>query len=110
VVVSLGKTDKLERIAPAVFYHSELPKKVKGYLFHFKVAESSRLKYAIYKAGKKLLTKDLGEQFRNEPFRVFWDSSKAEEGEYELRVQGYFLDNNVPFQHLPILFKHKVIK
>ncbi len=110
VVVSLGKSAKYERVAPAVFYHSELPKKIKGYLFHFKVCESSKLKYSIYKAGKKLLTKNLGKRFPGKPFGIFWDSSKAEEGEYELRVQGYFLDNFVPFQHSSILFRHKVIR
>jgi len=97
-----------EKIAPVVFYHSEAPKKIKGYLFNFKVGSSAKLKYAIYKDNEKLIEKDLGKQFY-ELFRIFWDSSNANEGEYELRVEGYFLSDFMPIHHFhhSILFYHK---
>jgi len=108
VLVHLEKQglDNIEKVAPVTFYHTEPPEEIKGYLFDFKVGGDAKLKYSLYKDKEKLKNEDLGEQVVGNPFRIFWESSKAEEGEYKLVISGYFLNDFTPIHHV-IQFYHK---
>jgi hypothetical protein len=109
VVARLTKTpSSAEQVAPVVFYHSTMPKNVGGYLFAFKVGGSAQLKYAIYQGHSETPTAsgDLGKQSVGEPFVVYWKSANAQEGPYELIVDGHFLDNFLPI-HQSVRFYHK---
>jgi len=108
VVVRLEKQllSKSEKVAPVIFYHSEPPKEIKGYLFDFKVGGDAKLKYALYRDKEKLKNEDLGEQVVGNPFPIFWESAEAENGEYKLVISGYFLSDFTPIHHV-VQFYHK---
>ena len=95
-------------VAPVVFYNESLPEKVKGYLFAFKVKDSATLKYSIYQGTNMLplIEGDLGKQSAGEPFVVFWESGAAEAGDYELIVEGNFLDSALPLRQ-SVRFYHQ---
>jgi hypothetical protein len=97
-----------EYVAPVVFYHSALPKQVKGYLFAFRVGSSATLNYAIYQGSSEnpLAAGDLGKQSVGEPFIVLWDSTGAQEASYELIIDGFFSDDFLPI-HQSVRFYHK---
>jgi len=109
VLVHLEKQglDNIEKVAPVTFYHAELPEEIEGYLFDFKIGSNAELKYTIYKDNEKSpKAKDLGKRFVDNPFRIFWESAEAEQGEYKLIVHGYFLGNNKPIRYV-VQFYHK---
>ena len=66
--------------------------------------------YTISKDGEKLVKKDLDKQFTGKPFRIFWESQKADEGEYMLQIEGYFLNDFSSIHYPSILFYHKEIQ
>lgn len=100
---------KVEQIAPVIFYHSQFPNTIKGYLFTFKTGGDARLICSIYKEGEKepVFTRTFRRQRGGRPFTVRWDSSKSSEGFYRLVVNGYLLTTNdrinqiVRFYHQP---------
>jgi hypothetical protein len=115
VVARLGRDNPsaIEEVAPAVFYQSQYPTKVEGYVFRFRIREDAKLKGAIYKAegGEPVFTRDLGRQLGSRPFTFKWDvtTPAAPEGAYKLVLSGYLLDTNqkisqvVQFYHRPVI-------
>jgi hypothetical protein len=111
VVARLKKSQSrdTEHVAPVIFYQNNPPTSINGYLFTFQVNGQARLSYAIYQRGQPELPitdGSLGQQYAGKPFVVFWDSSQAEEGFYELVVDGYFL-NNFMLIYQAVEFYHK---
>jgi len=115
VVARLGRENPsaIEEVAPALFYQSQFPDKVEGYVFRFRIREDAKLKGAIYKegGGEPVFVRDLGRQLGDRPFAFKWDaaSSHAAEGVYKLVLSGYLLDTNqkisqvVQFYHRPVV-------
>ena len=113
VVARLGREtpSATEEVAPVVFYQSQFPTKVEGYVFRFRLREDAKVKGAIYRAegGEPVFSRDLGRQLGSRPFSFKWDvtSSAAAEGVYKLVLSGYLLDTNqkvsqvVQFYHRP---------
>lgn len=102
---------KAEQVAPVIFYFSQLPDTIKGYLFTLKTNGDAHLTCSVYKEGEKdpVFTQIFRRQRGGRPFTVRWESSKASEGFYRLVVNGYFLTTNdrinqiVHFYHKPIV-------
>lgn len=111
VVARLGNTNPsiVERVAPAIFYHSQLPANVEGYVFTFKTNGHTRLTCEVYEQEgvKPVFTHNIHRQPGGSAFTVRWDSSQAAEGGYRLVVRGFFLEDNrrinqtVSFYHQP---------
>jgi hypothetical protein len=111
VVARLGNTDPsvAERVAPVIFYHSQVPANVLGYVFTFKTNGHARLTCEVYDEAsvKPVFTHHIHRQPGGTAFTVRWDSSQAAEGSYRLVVRGFFLENNrrinqtVSFYHQP---------
>lgn len=97
-----------EHVAPVIFYQTNPPTTINGYLFTFQISGQARLSYAVYQHGNELPIAEgsLGKQSARKPFVVFWDSSQAPEGFYELVVDGYFL-NNFMLIYQAVNFYHK---
>jgi hypothetical protein len=100
----------VEQVAPVVFYQTQFPAKVTGYIFHFRLREDAKVKGAIYKmsAVDAVFAQDLGKQRGNRPFAFKWDltSSPASEGMYKLVITGYLLATNDPVSQV-VQFYHK---
>lgn len=98
-----------EYVTPVALYHTNPPVTVSGYLFTFKVNGNAELNYMLYQgdSGIPIVEEKLGKQITGEPFPIYWDSSQAMEGYYELVLEGYFLNNgmsvyqSVQFYHKP---------
>jgi hypothetical protein len=115
VVARLGRENPsaIEEVAPALFFQSQFPTKVEGYVFRFRIREDAKLKGAIYKeeGGEPLFVRDLGRQLGDRPFSFKWEvaASHAAEGTYKLVLSGYLLDTNqkisqvVQFYHRPVV-------
>jgi hypothetical protein len=113
VVARLEKPEpsKLEWVAPVIFYHSQLPTTIKGYLFTFRTNGDARLTCSLHKTGvsEPVFSQIFPRQRGGRPFTVRWDSSQGAEGAYTLVVRGYFLDTNAPidqtvsFYHYPLV-------
>lgn len=109
----LDKSDpsRVERVAPVIFYCSEAPGRIKGYLFTLKTNGDARLTCSIYKEveSEPLFTRHIRRQRGGRPFTVRWESSGRPAGFYKLVVKGYFLDTNdridqiVSFYHQPLV-------
>lgn len=101
-VARLGKKgpQKKENIAPVIFYHSQLPTKVTGYLFTFKTSNDARVTASVRKNGytEPLFEQTFRRQRADRPFTVYWDSSGVSEGEYTLKLKGFLLDTNDPIE------------
>lgn len=98
---------KMERVAPVIFYHSQSPANVTGYLFTFKTNGDARLVCSIYKEKDKepLFIQTFRRLQGGRPFTFRWDSSQAPEGFYKLVVSGYFLGTNDAIDQL-VYFYH----
>jgi hypothetical protein len=100
----------VEKVAPVVFYQTQFPSKVTGYVFHFRVREDAKVKGVIYKApaGDAVLSQDLGKQRGSRPFALKWDvmSPPAPEGLYQLVLSGYMLATNDPISQV-VQFYHR---
>ena len=113
VVVRLEREgpSAVEKVAPVVFYQTQFPTRVNGYVFHFRLREDAKLKGTVYKAsgGDPVFSLDLGKQRGGRPFAVNWDvtSPRTTEGPYRLVLSGYMLATNdlvsqvVQFYHQP---------
>ncbi|NIT60271.1 MAG: hypothetical protein GWN00_29905 [Aliifodinibius sp.] len=102
VLIRLGNENptSVERVAPAIFYHLDVPQDVTGYLFTFKINSDARISCSIYKVGeetavyKQIFRRKLG----GRPFTVRWDAFGVEAGVYKMLITGYFLSTNARFQ------------
>jgi hypothetical protein len=111
VVARLENTDPsiVERVAPVIFYHSQVPANVQGYVFTFKTNGDARLTCEVYEEEgvKPVFTHHIHRQPGGSAFTVRWDSSQAAEGGYRLLVRGFFVEDNrrinqtVSFYHQP---------
>lgn len=109
VLIRLGQQTpaQVERLAPAILYHSRLPDSVPGYLFTMKANGDARLSCAVYRAGKgdPLMTQTFSRIPGGRPFTVQWNARNAEEAECTLVCKGFFLDTNQPLLQM-IRFHH----
>jgi hypothetical protein len=100
----------VEKVAPVVFYQTQFPSKVTGYVFHFRLREDAKVKGAIYNAagGDPVFTQDLGKQRGSRPFAFRWGvtSPPAAEGLYKLVLSGYMLATNDPVSQV-VQFYHR---
>ncbi len=113
VVARLENTDPsiVERVAPVIFYHSQVPANVLGNVFTFKTSADARLTCDVYDEAsvKPVFTNHIQRQPGGTAFTVRWDSSQAAEGRHRLVVRGFFLETNVPinqsvsFYHQPVV-------
>ena len=99
---------RLEDIAPAILYHAKPPEKIGGYLFTMKTNGDARLSCKLYREGAAdpLTTQSFSKILGGRPFTVRWDAGGAQEGQYSLACDGYFLDNSQPVRQT-IKFFHK---
>lgn len=110
VLIRLGRETpaETEEIAPAILYHAQPPDKIGGYLFTMKTNGDARLSCKILrgKESAELMTQTFRRIPGGRPFTVRWDAAGAQEGQYALVCDGYFLDTN---QHLgqTVRFFHK---
>ena len=110
-VARLGsnKPQPKENVAPIIFYHTQLPARIEGYLFTFKIGNDARIQADVYRGTSKdsLFTQTFRRQRYDRPFTVHWKSKEHSEGEYKIIVGGYFLDSGrhfageVHFYHQP---------
>ena len=114
VVARLEKPEpsKVERVAPVILYHSQLPALINAYLFTFKTSNDARLTCSIYKEGESepLFTQVHPRQRSGRPFTVRWHTSTAVEGFHRLVVSGYFLDTNNPITQTVSFYYQPVVK
>lgn len=114
VLVHLGnnRSSVKEHITPVIFYHSELPERISGYLFTFKTYGDVELEYDVIKqsTGTSVLSKEankkLGVQRHAQPFQIRWKSLTAEEGHYKLILEGFKVSNYMPIYHT-VSFYHQ---
>ena len=111
VVARLGRDTPgaVEEVAPAVFYQSQYPRTVDGYLFRFRLREDAKVKATIYDGdGRTIFTRDLGRQFGGRPFTVRWPvtSPPLPVGSYKLVLSGYLLSTNDPVGQI-VQFYHR---
>ena len=114
VVARLEKSEpsKVERVAPVILYHSQLPASINAYLFTFKTSGDARLTCSVYKEGgsEPLFTQVFRRQRSGRPFTVRWYTSTAVEGFHRLVVNGYFLDTNDPIEQIVSFYHQPVVK
>ncbi len=89
----------VEEVAPAILYHTRLPEKISGYLFTMKSNGDARLSCKVLRGRESaaLMTQAFRRIPGGRPFTVRWEAGTAQEGQYALICDGYFLDTN---QHL----------
>ncbi len=101
VLIRLGRGTPAENeeIVPAILYHAKSPEKISGYLFTMKTNGDARLSCKILrgKESAELMTQAFRRIPGGRPFTVRWEAGTAQEGQYVLVCDGYFLDTN---QHL----------
>jgi hypothetical protein len=112
VVARLVKEEPsdVERVAPAIFYHSQVPRQVTDYSFYFKTARAASLEYAIYKGdgSKPLFTSENLTVPARVAFPLSWNAAQATEGWYRLVLShAIFSDNNDPINQ-EVVFYHKL--
>jgi hypothetical protein len=116
VVARLGRETPgaVEEVAPVVFYQSQYPSRIEGYVFRFRLREDSKVKAAIYgdAASSPVLSRDLGRQLGGRPFAVRWDVSShpVPEANYRLVLSGYVLATNDPVSQVVKFYHHPVVK
>ena len=105
VVVRVGSENPsdLETVAPAVLYHSVLPRSIGGYEFAFKTNVTARLELSVeHSDGSAAEPPPEPHVVRSWPFgvplRVTWDASRSKAGEYRLTVRARALQNNRSFR------------
>ena len=98
-----------EDVAPAILYHTTPPEKIGGYLFTMKTNGDARFSCKVFRGREptELMTKTFRRIHGGRPFTVRWETGAAQEGQYALVCDGYFLDTNqrlgqtVRFFHRP---------
>jgi hypothetical protein len=112
VVVRLDRDapSAIEEVAPALFYQSQFPSGIRGYVFHFKLREDAMLKASMFKeAGTEpVWSAPLARRTAGRPFPYKWDlaAGGAPEGAYRLVLSGYLLNTNDPISQV-VKFYHR---
>jgi hypothetical protein len=116
VVARLGRETPgaVEEIAPVVFYQSQYPTRIDGYVFRFRLREDAKVKASIYvnESASPVFSRDLGRQLGGRPFSVRWDvaSRPVPEGNYKLVLSGYVLATNDPVGQVVKFYHRPVVK
>ena len=113
VLVRLEKPEpnKKEKIAPVVFYHSELPQNISEYSFIFQTNRDAKLKYSI--RNERTREKVVVEKERylrvkaNKPFKISWNNVPITNCSYKLIIKGHFIGNSENIRQF-VLFDHHV--
>jgi hypothetical protein len=113
VVARIGQPEPslVERVAPVLFYYSQIPTNIGGYLFTFKTNDDARITASVSKAGDAaVLHSETFRQIRGgRAFTVRWNSTQAGAGAYNLVLEGVLVHTNdkisqtVRFVHQPSL-------
>lgn len=100
------------KVAPAILYHTALPKTVEAYRFTFKPGEDARLTCTIARQGGKttVLEQFIPHAVGGRPLSIRWDASKAGQGTYVLTVDGYSLFTGDPFQQKIAFYHHPTVR
>jgi hypothetical protein len=110
VLIRLGRETPAENeeIAPAILYYARPPDKINGYLFTMKTNGDARLSCKIFRGREPtaLMTQAFRRIPGGRPFTVRWDAAAAQEGQYTLVCNGYFLDTNQPLRQT-VRFFHR---
>ena len=103
-----AKPKSKERIAPVILYHSQLPSKVEGYRFTFKMNGDARITCVVYEENnrKPVWRKIVRRQIGGIPITVNWSVNGAKSGPYRFMIKGFFLTDNTPV-HQTIQFYHQ---
>ncbi len=98
----------LERIAPVILYHSQLPSKISGYAITFRIADDARLLASIIQetTGKEMKTQTFRRKPRGQPFTIKWDARDVPPGLYRISLSGFSLNSNQPIKQ-EIQFFHQ---
>lgn len=114
IVARLDKREPsaVETVAPVLFYQSQYPTQVNGYLFTFGLRDDAKVRGVIYEEtkGAIVFSQDVGRQRGGRPFTLKWDltTAPAPTGQYRLVLSGYTLSTNDPisqivrFIHMPM--------
>lgn len=109
VLVRVGQPTpaRVERLAPALLYHSTVPDSIPGYLFTMKTNGDARLSCSIYREGKSdpLTTETFTRAYAGLSFTVHWDARGERDGDYTLVCKGFFLDTSEKLEQV-ISFHH----
>jgi len=115
VVVRLGKAQpsSVETVAPVIFYQSNPPEHVTGYVFSFRLRDDASITSTIFREGADapMEVKRFARQSGGTVVSVKWDASSPSigAGRYRLVLRGYVLDTNAPiaqtvqFYHQPVV-------
>ena len=104
-------TSSIERVAPAVLYHSNPPEQIEGYVFTLKTGEDSRLEARMVEkaTGKEVKNQKFRRLRAGRPFSFHWIAKEAPAGSYRLDITGFSLSTNesisqeIHFYHQPFL-------
>jgi hypothetical protein len=114
VLIRLGREIPAENedIAPAILYHAQPPDKINGYLFTMKTNGDARLSCKVLrgKESTELMTQAFRRIPGGRPFTVRWDAAGAQEGQYALVCNGYFLDTNQPLRQTVRFFHRPTVR
>lgn len=114
VLIRLGRDTPAENeeIAPAILYHARPPEKINGYLFTMKTNGDARLSCKILrgKESAEVMTQTFRRLPGGRPFTVRWEAAGAQEGQYALVCNGYFLDTNQPLRQTVQFFHRPTVR
>jgi hypothetical protein len=112
VVVRLDRAtpSAIEEVAPALFYQSQFPAGIRGYVFHFRLREEAMLRAAIFKdtGTEPIWSAPSVRRTAGRPFSYKWDLAEGgpPEGAYRLVLSGYVLSTNDPISQV-VRFHHR---
>ena len=111
VVARLDSSDpaKEEKVAPVVFYHTRLPRRVTGYKFYVKTRGDAKWTYSVYNQQGQAMKGSSGTNLRVPgllAFPIRWNPSGAADGWYKLVLTGSFVGDNSEFTQ-KVDFYHK---
>jgi len=114
VLIRLGRDTPAENeeVAPAILYHAQPPDKIRGYLFTMKTNGDARLSCKVLqgKESAELMTQAFRRLPGGRPFTVRWEAGGAQEGQYSLVCDGYFLDTNQPLRQTVRFFHRPTVR
>jgi len=107
VVVRLRQQDpsRKETVAPAALFHTQPPPAASGYRFIFKTNGTAHVTGKIYRGDKEVYERPQNREKAGSPFTLSWNALGRPEGEYRLKLSGYF-DDNTPLAK-EVLFYHR---
>jgi hypothetical protein len=112
----VARLDKLtpaavEQVAPVVFYQTQVPKTINGYVFAFRVRDDTKIKSTVYRMpeGRIVSQWDMIKQHGGRPFFVRWVPQPDDtEGNYKVAVAGYVLSTNDPVRNVSRTLRHRL--